>query len=138
MEITFVNHLPAAGRIPRAAIAAAGKRADELLGHARERSSVSVVFVSNAVSRSLNRRYRGKDKPTNVLSFASREEGELGDILIAPSLARRESRELGLGFSEYAAHLFVHGLLHLLGYGHSSPNSARRMERASEKILNTK
>lgn len=138
MEIAFVNQVPGTARMPRAAIADVGARADELLARARKHGSVSVVFVSNAASRRLNRRYRGKDKPTNVLSFASREEGELGDILIAPKLARRESRELELGFSEYAVILFVHGLLHLLGYGHSSPNSARRMERASEKILNTK
>lgn len=100
--------------------------------------TVGVVFVSRAASKKLNRAYRGKNKPTNVLSFPARAPGELGDIIIAPEIARAESREQDSGFSAYVAFLFAHGLLHLLGHTHESERAERIMEHSTAQILNTK
>ncbi len=138
MEIVFENQVPRLGRIPRAVILRAAARAQKLFGSRVAGAAASVVFVSAAASRKLNREYRSKDAPTNVLSFASLDRAEIGDIIIAPSVAREEARQMGRTFDEHVAYLFVHGLLHFLGFAHSSPTEERRMEAASEKILNTK
>jgi probable rRNA maturation factor len=101
---------------------------------------VAVRLVPAAESRRLNRQYRGKDKPTNVLSFPSRVPASvrprpLGDIVICPAVLEREAREQGKPLRAHWAHLMVHGVLHLLGYDHENDRDARRMERREVAVL---
>ena len=88
--------------------------------------------------RTLNREWRGFDKPTNVLSFPAantRDAGSLGDVIIAFQTVAREAKEEGKPIKHHLAHLAVHGFLHLLGYDHETDRDARKMERLEVKIL---
>ena len=101
---------------------------------------LGVRIVGLAASRRLDRDYRGKDAPTNVLSFpASREErsadGALGDLVICAPVVAAEAREQGKALAAHWAHMVAHGTLHLLGYDHVSPRHARIMERLEVEIL---
>jgi probable rRNA maturation factor len=85
---------------------------------ARARGAVTVAVVPDARVRALNRRYRRKDKATDVLSFPSDEKGYLGDVVIAAGVARRQASEAGHSLQTELRVLALHGLLHLLGYDH--------------------
>src|SRR5688572_16749874 len=85
---------------------------------ARARGAVTVAIVPDARVRALNRRFRRKDAPTDVLSFPSDERGYLGDIVIAAGVARRQAQEAGHPAGSELRVLALHGLLHLLGYDH--------------------
>lgn len=95
-----------------------------------------LVLSSDARVRRLNRDYRGKDKPTNVLSFAALDGGRpprsqpwsLGDVILALDTCRREARAQGKSLDRHLAHLVIHGVLHLLGYDHEADAEAERME----------
>ena len=94
-------------------------------------------MASDAKLRALNRDFRGKDKPTNVLSFpaAANAEGYRGDIAIAYGVTAREAKAAGKSFADHAAHLVVHGVLHLAGYDHERARDAKIMEPLEVKIL---
>ncbi len=110
-------------------------------------AEVGLVLADDATLGRLNRRYRGVEGPTNVLSFATSEgatsegatsEGAapessgpllLGDVVLAYETIRREAEEQGKRFSDHLCHLVVHGVLHLLGYEHESEAQAAAMER---------
>jgi probable rRNA maturation factor len=103
---------------------------------------VSVVGLSE--SRKLNARFRGRDKPTNVLSFPAAElprmaGGEeprpLGDLVICPQVLRAEARVQKKSLRAHWAHLVVHGSLHLIGYDHEQEADANRMERREIAVL---
>ena len=101
---------------------------------------ICIRVVGAAESRRLNRSFRGKDAPTNVLSFpASTQErasdGALGDLAICAPVVAREAREQGKTASAHWAHMVVHGVLHLLGHDHRHDRQARRMERIEVEIL---
>lgn len=109
---------------------------------ANERLSVSLLFTGDAQIQKLNRQWREKDRPTNVLSFPmlAREEllnlasegppVVLGDIAMAAETVAKEAAEKGIGTELHSAHLFVHGLLHLAGYDHvHSDEEAEAMEK---------
>jgi probable rRNA maturation factor len=103
-------------------------------------SELSVVFADDAQIRMLNAGWRGKDKPTNVLSFpASPEElaagGALGDLVVCAPVVGREAREQGKTLGAHWAHMVVHGTLHLLGFDHEKPRAARAMEALEVEIL---
>ena len=106
-------------------------------------AELSVLFVGDRAMRSLNRRYRGKDKTTDVLSFSLREGAFshiqphiLGDIVIAVPAAARQAAEAGHAVGREIEVLLVHGLLHLLGYDHErSGDEARRMKRRELQLL---
>ena len=119
---------------------------------ANPRLSASLLFTSDAEVQALNRQWRGKDKPTNVLSFpmltraellALGREGEsdappvlLGDIALAYETCAREAAEKRVPLEHHAAHLIVHGLLHLAGHDHEiSPADAAAMEALETKAL---
>lgn len=102
------------------------------------KAEVTVRYVAAAEARRLNRRYRGKDYATNVLSFpyAARRDRVAGDVVICAPVVAREAREQGKACEAHHAHLLVHGLLHLRGYDHElGPAEARRMERRERAIL---
>jgi probable rRNA maturation factor len=95
-------------------------RALEVLGLSKV--ELSIALVSDAQIKRLNKLYRNKDKPTDVLSFPIGEKVEdwliLGDIVISVDTAKRQARELGHSLEEELKRLLVHGLVHLLGYDH--------------------
>jgi probable rRNA maturation factor len=106
-------------------------------GAARRKSDaaeLAIRIVGAAESRRLNRTWRGKDKPTNVLSFAG-EAPLLGDLAICAPVVAREAREQSKTPAAHWAHMVVHGVLHLLGYDHENDRDAERMEAREVKIL---
>ena len=126
--IHIQRQVPARG-IPVAASLRAWARA--ALGTTR--GEMTVRIVGNAESRALNQRYRGKDKPTNVLSFPY--EGLLGDLVICAPVEAREAREQHKSPRAHWAHMVVHGVLHLLGFDHIKNADALRMESRERAIL---
>ena len=101
---------------------------------------VSVALADDATVQALNRDWRGKDYPTNVLSFpapSTRTPGPrvLGDIALAYETVARESRHENKLFADHAVHLLVHGTLHLLGYDHESDSDAAVMEALEVEAL---
>jgi probable rRNA maturation factor len=117
-----VPHARSFARWANAAFAGGRRRADEL-------PELTIRVVGAAESRKLNRTWRGKDKPTNVLSF------EGGDLAICAPVVAREAREQGKTASAHWAHMVVHGVLHLLGYDHENDQEAAQMEARETKIL---
>ena len=98
--------------------------------------AVSVLFADDAAVRAMNRTFRGKDAPTNVLSFPAPDGfGALGDIALALETVAREAREQGKSVRAHAMHLLAHGLLHLVGYDHETDADAERMEARERAIL---
>lgn len=106
-------------------------------------AQVSIVLVGERAMRLLNERWRGKDRPTDVLSFSQREgEGGglhpevLGDVVICVPVARRQAQEAGHCLAAELDRLAVHGLLHLAGYRHEDdPAAARAMRRREDAII---
>ena len=127
-------------------VAGAAARVAPELGNAR--LAASLLFTSDAEVHGLNREWRGKDKPTNVLSFPMLERGDLlalaadgppqmlGDIALAHETCAREAAEKGVALVDHAAHLIVHGLLHLAGHDHElGAAEAEAMEALEIKAL---
>jgi probable rRNA maturation factor len=118
-------------------------------GNAARGAELTIRVVGNAESRRLNRTWRGKDKPTNVLSFPAAplpavhgrvarslpEADSIGDLAICAPVVAREAREQGKQVQAHWAHMVVHGVLHLLGYDHESDRDAAVMEAREVKIL---
>jgi probable rRNA maturation factor len=128
------ERMPGARASIRAAIAAA------LADCEVDEVEVGVVLADDARVRELNRSWRGKDAPTNVLSFPAPEmQGEsprfLGDIVLAFETIEREAADDGKPVSHHIAHLAVHGALHLLGFDHERDEEAEAMERREREIL---
>jgi probable rRNA maturation factor len=136
------QHLPRAAvlcrRAARAALAAGGapRRALEL----------ALVLSDDKKVRLLNCRWRGQDKPTNVLAFSTGPAGPtvpgraaapmlLGDVVLAFGTIQREAKAGAVSLADHVAHLVVHGVLHLLGHDHAKPNLATAMERLETEIL---
>jgi len=127
------------------AAGAAARLAPEL---AHPRLAVSVLFTGDAEVHALNAEWRGKDKPTNVLSFPMLERSDLldlapdgppellGDIALAHETCAREAADKGIALEDHAAHLIVHGLLHLAGYDHETGEAeAQAMEALETNVL---
>ena len=99
-------------------------------------AEVTVRYVAEAEARRLNREFRGKDYPTNVLTFIYEAKPLAGDIVICAPVVAREAREQGKELRAHHAHLLVHGLLHLQGMEHEgSKVEARKMEALERRIL---
>jgi probable rRNA maturation factor len=110
----------------------------------RDDAELTITFIRDAAMRKLNRDYRGKDKPTDVLSFAYHESDDsfpesdthLGDVVISVETAARYATEYGLTFEREIEHLIIHGTLHLAGYDHETDNGEmNRLERKLRKEL---
>ena len=101
---------------------------------ARLQGGFTILLAGDKRLRALNRDFRGKDKPTNVLSFPS-TDAYAGDIAIAYGVTRQEAKEAVKNFADHAMHLVVHGVLHLAGYDHERPRDAKVMEPLEVKIL---
>jgi probable rRNA maturation factor len=105
-------------------------------------SELAIVLTDDDAIRELNRQWRGRDEPTNVLSFPTNDARTqcsgprlLGDVVIAYETTTREAQAQGLPLNHHLAHLAVHGYLHLLGYDHESDKEAEIMERLEREIL---
>lgn len=111
---------------------------------------ISIKLTNDAEVQTLNRDYRHKDKPTNVLSFpmiapdlldavANTDDGEvlLGDIILARETCVAEAADKGISLEAHATHLIVHGTLHLLGYDHQGQAEAEAMEQIERDVLAT-
>ena len=114
--------------------------ADAALPVRRDRAVLSVRVVGAVRSRSLNARYRQKDKPTNVLSFNGAgvtPDGldHLGELVICAPVVAREAAEQGKSAESHWAHMTVHGVLHLLGFDHEHDVDARKMAAREVQIL---
>jgi metalloprotein, YbeY/UPF0054 family len=105
-------------------------------------AEVSLLFTDDAAMAEINGEWRGKPKPTNVLSFPAFPIAPggmpgpmLGDIVLARETIEREAAELGKPVNEHVAHLLVHGFLHLFGYDHMETEEAEKMEGLETRIL---
>jgi probable rRNA maturation factor len=139
--------LPRARSLARETIAAA---VGESRRAACEAADLGLCLADDAALRALNQRWRGVDKPTNVLSFPAaplldavadrvgriqRARRHLGDIALAYETLAREANELGVPLADHYRHLVAHGFLHLIGYDHETDEEAERMEALETRIL---
>ncbi len=116
---------------------------------AARRAEATLLLTTDRAVQTLNFDYRGKNAPTNVLSFPHYERGDLvrlgkkgetlyvGDIAVAYAFTAKEAKAEGKNLPDHVVHLMIHGLLHLFGYDHDSPARAARMERLEKEILAT-
>jgi len=102
-----------------------------------EGQGIVILLTDDDSVQALNRDFRQKDKPTNVLSFPSppNPEGQIGDIALAYGVCAREAAEQGKPLAHHLQHLVAHGVLHLLGYDHESDDEAEAMEALEREIL---
>jgi probable rRNA maturation factor len=137
--------LPQAAAIcRRAAIAAWTEGAPRNLKRNPQPAEIAVILSSDRAIRRLNAAYRGKDKPTNVLSFPTYQSlgdvppsvpAVLGDVVVAFETTAREAKAAAKPLRNHVSHMVVHGVLHLLGYDHESDTDAKTMERLEIRIL---
>ena len=127
----WLGVVPGVEALARRCFGAAARREPKIAG------TVALLLCDDDAIRDLNRRFRGKDKATNVLSFPSGDAsgGVLGDLAVASGVCMREAAENGAPVEGYAAHLLVHGLLHLVGYDHEADQDAEIMEALESEIL---
>ncbi len=106
---------------------------------------ISLSFVSSTKIQALNQRYRHKNRPTDVLSFSSREADlpqalqtqslSWGDVVVCPAYAKQEAKRRGLSLREELVRLIVHGVLHLAGYDHTTEADELKMFRLQERLV---
>jgi probable rRNA maturation factor len=121
--------------LARSAVDAALAESGETLSVDTE---VSIVLCGDAFIKELNAKWRGQDKPTNVLSFPADFQDAapaLGDIIIAYETVAREAAEDGKSLRDHLSHMIVHGFFHLLGFDHEDDEEAEEMETAEIKAL---
>lgn len=113
-----------------------------LKGESREGADVSVAIVSEARMKTINRKYRKKDRPTDVLSFSFLEEkekisaGGLGEIVICPVYIKKNAKKLKVDYNKELRLVLIHGALHLLGYDHErNEKEAELMRKTQEQYL---
>jgi probable rRNA maturation factor len=98
---------------------------------------VVILLAGDAAVQELNARFRGQDKPTNVLAFpaAPNPEGHLGDVALGYGVCAREAARQGKPLAHHLQHLVAHGVLHLLGYDHMNDDEAQEMEGLERVVL---
>ncbi len=111
------------------------KIANAAVSSVYKNSEVSITLVNDATIKKINKKYRGIDKPTNVLSFELGDDVLLGDIFISLDTVLKEAKRENIPVEEHVAHMVVHGVLHLLGYDHLNDKDATRMEKKEITIL---
>jgi probable rRNA maturation factor len=133
--------------VRKAAEAAISESAYPDLAQAERPLEISVTLTGDGQVQALNAKWRGKDKPTNVLSFPMADERDLtksnisgaelllGDIILARGVCEAEASDKGVSVEDHAAHLVVHGTLHLLGYDHHDERDAADMEAREVRAL---
>jgi len=100
-----------------------------LLGENRRTETLSLAFVGKEEIQKLNKKFRKKNKPTDVLSFNLEQPGYLGEIIICPDVVKENAKKFGVTAKSETLKVFVHGILHLCGYDHEkSEKEAEEME----------
>lgn len=132
-------HAPGLPAVDRPLLRARAQRILRELGHAR--SELSVELADDEAIAALNRRHRGRSRPTDVLAFSllegphSRHRGRLlGDVVIGLETAARQARAMHRGLDERVARLLIHGVLHLLGHDHVRADDARIMRQEERRL----
>jgi probable rRNA maturation factor len=144
-DVSIRIEAPFRGQLDRAALRRLTVRVLKAEGVAPP-AEVSLVITDEETVRDLNRRYLRRNEPTDVLSFGHEAGGEpfvtppdgvrrLGEVILSYPTAERQAQEAGRSVQEEAAHLVVHGLLHLLGHDHQDPEDQRRMRAHEESLL---
>ncbi|MBR6838590.1 MAG: rRNA maturation RNase YbeY, partial [Alphaproteobacteria bacterium] len=111
------------------------KIANAATGKKYDGSEASITLVNDKYIQKINKKYRGINKPTNVLSFELGDSVLLGDIFISLDTVMREAKQENISVEEHTAHMVVHGILHLLGYDHIKDSDAEKMEKRETVIL---
>jgi probable rRNA maturation factor len=107
-----------------------------LKGENRETETLSLAFINKSEIKKLNKKFRKKNKATDVLSFELSEKGYLGEIVICPEVVKENAKKYGVSAKEEMLKVFVHGILHLLGYDHEkSETKALEMDKKQERYL---
>ena len=123
----------------RRAIAGASTALPAKAARSTSGAELAIVLTNDSAIRELNRTWRGKDEPTNVLAFPTDPQASphrlLGDVVIAYETLAREAKTERKPFDHHLAHLAVHGFLHLCGYDHETDRQAAAMERLETAIL---
>jgi probable rRNA maturation factor len=119
---------------PRARALARAAAVATLKAEKRSDANIAILLAADARLHALNRAFRGKDAPTNVLSFPGAGE-HLGDIALALGVCAREAAEQGKTLAAHLQHLTAHGVLHLLGYDHETDAEAEAMEARERQVL---
>jgi probable rRNA maturation factor len=122
------------GRVDKKIFSTVAKKV--LLGENRETETLSLAFVGKEEIKKLNKKFRKKNKATDVLSFGLKENGYLGEIIICPEVVKENAKKDGVPAEKEILKVFVHGILHLCGYDHEkSEKEAEEMEKVQEKYL---
>lgn len=144
-DVAWRSALPKLRALSRRGVEAALAVAPSL--PAGSKAELSILFTNDEAMRDLNRTYRGKDKPTNVLAFANLEAAPgasamsppsellLGDVVLAFETVRQEALASDKPMAHHVSHLIVHGVLHLLGFDHQKAKEARTMEALERTAL---
>ena len=127
----WARRLPGAEALARQAALAA------LAALPPRQGALAILLTDDAAVRALNARFRGQDKPTNVLSFPApaNPEHHLGDVALAFGVCAAEAHDQGKTLQAHLQHLVAHGVLHLVGYDHMSESEAQAMEDLERAIL---
>ncbi|WP_025784786.1 rRNA maturation RNase YbeY [Sporosarcina sp. D27] len=148
LEIDFIDEINGDGQIAEQLIQKLLSFAADAEG-LEDGTELSVTFLDDDAIKQVNRDYRGKDQPTDVISFALEEEGEgeaaiigaddmprhLGDLLISVETAQRQAVDYGHSVERELGFLALHGFLHLLGYDHMTENDEKKMFGRQDEIL---
>lgn len=140
LDSRWREELPEAEAIVCRAVAAAWRATPAML-RGPAAAEISIALASDDLLRELNRKYRGRDKATNVLAFPAGEDATggavrmLGDVVLAREILLAEAVDQGKRVGDHLTHLVVHGLLHLLGFDHQQERDAVAMESLESKIL---
>ncbi len=127
----WASALPDADKLAAQCFEAAARTEPAIKGDA------ALLLTSDAAMQALNEKFRGKKAPTNVLSFPSGgDDAFLGDMALAYETCVGEADEKKIALRDHAAHLIVHGLLHLIGFDHQTDSEASAMECREAEILN--
>jgi probable rRNA maturation factor len=119
----------------RVSVGAVKKNAERILKRLKKDWVLGIFFVPKKKIKELNRKYRRKNKETDVLSFEMKEEGYLGDVIIAPEIARKNASEYGIAYAKELSRLVIHGILHLLDYDHGNKKDKLRMFGIQDRLL---
>ncbi|MCC6216172.1 MAG: rRNA maturation RNase YbeY [Polyangiaceae bacterium] len=139
MPVLVTRSAPRSPAVSRAEIRALGERMLVALG--LEGAELSVTLVDDPRIRELNQRFRGKDRPTDVLSWPMDDAGPegaprlLGDVVISLDTADRQARGRRRPLLDEVRFLLAHGLLHLVGHDHAEPEEKRRMVRETRRLV---
>ncbi len=143
MEITLMNHTNADVAEFEPFFNTIADNAEKVLNLDHD-LELSVTFVRSRTIHKINKEYRGIDRPTDVISFAIRDDldddipeevKDLGDIFINIDYAKRQAKEYGHSYKREIGFLFTHGMLHCLGYDHMKPEDEKVMFALQDKIL---